>query len=107
MTILTIDAMLQIIKNTVRTVFPECQIILFGSRARQDFSEESDYDILVLIPDELKPIEKIPYRSKIRKMLLQYGIFSDILVQSYHDADVKKEIPGHIIRNALMEGSRL
>jgi len=101
------DANLLIIKETVHKVFPECQVLLFGSRARQEHTTDSDYDILVLISREMKPLEKMPYRASIRKMLLQKGIFSDILLQSYSEAEVKKEIPGHIIRSAILEGSLL
>jgi uncharacterized protein len=102
---LAMDNNLLIIKETIRQVFPECQVYLFGSRARQEHSADSDYDILVLISKEMQPLEKLPFRTRIRKMLLQKGIFSDILLQSFKEADVKKEIPGHIIRNAMLEGS--
>ena len=101
------DEKLIIIKETVRQVFPECRVYLFGSRARQDHTLDSDYDILVLIPGKMDPVEKFPYRARIRKMLLQKGIFSDILLQGYHEAEVKKEIPGHIIRSAMTEGLQI
>jgi len=65
------DQSLEIIKSTVHEVFPECRIVLFGSRARNDNSQESDYDILVLIPRQMEPIEKLPFRTIIRKKLLE------------------------------------
>ncbi|MBL7113951.1 MAG: nucleotidyltransferase domain-containing protein [Bacteroidales bacterium] len=98
------DRNIQIIKETVHSVFPECRIILFGSRAREEQSGESDYDILVLIPDSLEPLDKLPYRAEIRKKLLEKCIFSDVLLQSYTEAEVKKKLPGHIVRTALQEG---
>lgn len=101
------DKNLQIIRETIQQVFPECRIILFGSRARKDYSGESDYDILVLIPLEIAPLDKLPYRAEIRKSLLKKGIFSDILIQSYHEAETKKKLPGHIIRAAMQEGVTL
>jgi len=46
------------IKDTVLLVEPDAEVSLYGSRARGDEHEESDWDILVLIPqhptDELK-----------------------------------------------------
>ena len=35
------------------------KIVLFGSRARGDFSEKSDYDILLIEKRELTPFRKI------------------------------------------------
>ena len=36
------------IKQTVLSIDPTAEVILFGSRARGDFHEESDWDVLVL-----------------------------------------------------------
>ena len=36
------------IKNDVLDLIPDAEVILFGSRARRDFHEDSDWDILVL-----------------------------------------------------------
>ena len=36
------------IKQTVLGIDPTAEVILFGSRARGDFHEESDWDVLVL-----------------------------------------------------------
>jgi len=98
------DQNLEIIKSVVREVFPECRIVLFGSRAREDNAMDSDYDILVLIPQQMEPVEKLPYRTMIRKKLLEVGVFSDILIQGLREAEVKKKLPGHIIRSAMKEG---
>ena len=40
---------LQIVKNAVHKVDNKAEIILFGSRARGDFHEESDWDFLILL----------------------------------------------------------
>jgi hypothetical protein len=55
----------------------------------------------------MEPIEKLPFRTIIRKKLLEKGIFSDILLQSYQEAESKRTLPGHIIRTALQEGVTL
>ena len=36
------------IKTTVQEIIPDAKVFLFGSRARGDWHEESDWDILVL-----------------------------------------------------------
>ena len=42
------DAILQQVKATVRQVDPLAEVILFGSRARGDARDDSDWDFLVL-----------------------------------------------------------
>lgn len=39
---------LSIIRNAAISLFPDCKVLLFGSRARNDNSTESDYDFLVI-----------------------------------------------------------
>jgi len=46
----TADAdLLQRCKKAIRTVVPDADVILYGSRARGDAKDDSDYDILVLV----------------------------------------------------------
>jgi predicted nucleotidyltransferase len=92
-----------IIKNTVREIFPDAQVMLFGSRARGDFRPDSDYDILVITSKELIPENKMSYRTNIRKNLLSHKIFSDILIQSRSEISVKRKLTGHIIKKILDE----
>jgi len=41
------------VKNAVRQIEPSAEIILYGSRARNDFREYSDWDFLVLVDGEV------------------------------------------------------
>jgi predicted nucleotidyltransferase len=46
----TADAdLLQRCKKAIRTVVPDAEVILYGSRARGDAKDDSDYDLLVLV----------------------------------------------------------
>ena len=65
---------------------------------------DSDYDILVVIDKTLSSEEKMPFRTKIRKTLLSYGILSDILIQSEQEISQKKQLTGHIVKTILQEG---
>jgi uncharacterized protein len=40
-------------KAAIREVAPEASLILYGSRARGDAQEDSDYDLLVLVDREV------------------------------------------------------
>lgn len=100
-------ATLNIIKTTILQLFPTCKIVLFGSRARSDNQEDSDYDLMIILDKQMSPMEKIPYRTQIRKTLLQYGIFSDILIQSNTEVEQKKKLTGHIVKTIVNEGVEL
>ena len=43
------DKILDMIRTTVRNKEPDAQIILYGSRARGDCHDDSDWDIIVLL----------------------------------------------------------
>ena len=43
---------LSMIRDTIHEVEPIAQIILFGSRARGDAREDSDWDVLVIVDKE-------------------------------------------------------
>ncbi len=91
------------IKVIVHQYLPNAQVLLFGSRARNDFRKDGDYDILIVINENLSPQEKIPILTRIRKSLLQFEIRSDVLIQSKNELEKNKNLPGHIIRNILKE----
>jgi predicted nucleotidyltransferase len=68
------DAILKEIKQAVLEVDPNAEVILFGSRARGDFHEESDWDVLILV--NRKEVE-LDFKKKIRKALLQVELKFD------------------------------
>ncbi len=50
---MTREEILLAIKERILSVVPDAKIMLFGSRARGDWHEESDWDILVLTEQEV------------------------------------------------------
>ena len=58
------------IKSLVNSFLPDAQILLFGSRARGEFSLDSDYDLLVVTKETYAPRTKMNWESKIRKALV-------------------------------------
>lgn len=97
----------ELIKTTVNHFLPDAEVNLFGSRTRTDANIDSDYDILIITDHLLSPEEKLPLKTCIRKELLRSGIRTDILIQSKKEIGIKKNLPGHIIRNILKEAIRL
>ena len=43
------EEVLDLIRTTVRATEPDAQIILYGSRARGDAREDSDWDVIILL----------------------------------------------------------
>ncbi len=79
------DPTLKRIVETIVEVLDPDVIILFGSRARGDYDEKSDYDLLVL-KEGIKPEERRRLQWKVRRALLEKGLYSlcdiDVIVQS-------------------------
>ncbi len=95
---------LSIIRETVRKFIPGSKILLFGSRARKDNNNDSDYDILVITKDTIDIRKKRTLKSLMRKELAKFKIPADILIQSEKEINSKKEITGHIVKQVLQEG---
>jgi uncharacterized protein len=86
----------------VETVAPE-KIILFGSRARGEISEDSDYDILVVkdqIENEREITRKINYR--LLRENIQQAV--DVIAASKEKWDRYQRVPGYVYKKIDAEG---
>ncbi len=98
------NSSIDIIKNTILQIVPNSSIVLFGSHARNDNDQLSDFDLLV-VSDEAFDIQmKRSFRSRIRKELAKFKIPVDVIIQSQDEINTKKEIQRHIVREAIKEG---
>lgn len=92
------------IKSMVNSFLPNAQVLLFGSRARGEFSLDSDYDLLVITQETFAPRTKMNWESKIRKALVnELNMPFDVVIQSEEEVSEKKNLAGHIVYYAMKE----
>lgn len=87
----------KLIKLNIAEIDPNAQVILYGSRARGDARNDSDWDILVLT-DYLVDInrEKV-FRDHLYELELQTGEPLSIFVYSKHDWNTKQRITPYYV----------
>lgn len=95
---------IKIIRESVNEFLPDSSIFLFGSRARHDFDEDSDYDFLIVTEKVHENKEIRLLKAMIRRRLAQNRIPADIIIQNKAQLESNKKITGHIIRQVLKEG---
>ncbi len=101
------DPTLKIIKETVNLQFSNAELLLFGSRTGTEHRAESDYDLLIILDTPLDNHHRLYYQALIRKALANQNILADIIIQSKAEIEIKKKLPGHIIRSAVQQGIRV
>ncbi len=107
------DKTLQIIKKVVQDVLNRegirlHEVILFGSRARGDNLEDSDWDLLVVIEQEIVTREqRLKLSHLIRRELAEQYIPCDVLIKSKKEIDERKQVIGSVVRSAIQEGISL
>lgn len=77
------------------------QIVLFGSRARGDADEDSDYDFLVIEPTVDNRAREM---VRLRRALRPLRMAADVLVYSREEVDRWGQQPGSALYWALKEG---
>lgn len=102
------------IRNVIEKVLIQSKIaleniILFGSRAREDFNNESDYDILIIVKEDINIKEKRELRTKISVALhndIKFVPFN-IIVKSLKSYEQEKDVVNTISKVATLEGVEL
>ena len=101
---MTENALLQTATKRIREATgPELrQIILFGSRARDDSTEESDYDLLIVVDGP--PPNKRQHREALYRCLRGLGGMVEPWVVGADEFEETREIVGGIAYPAHQEG---
>ena len=80
------------------------KIILFGSRARGDFKEDSDWDFYVIIDKNLDFHKKWKIIKQIQKKILEIDEICDIIITSEKKFFEDIDNVGKILYYAVREG---
>ncbi len=102
--LLEAPALAEIVRRLVEAYRPE-RIYLFGSKARGDEGPDSDYDLLVVVPDDAEPERK---QSKLAyRVLWGTGTAADVVVWTRTAFDRRSRVPASLPATVLREGKLL
>jgi predicted nucleotidyltransferase len=92
------------IRTIVHSYLPDASVLLYGSRAKNTMNENSDYDLLIVVNNELTLNEKMQLESKIDKALVwSLDVPFDVILKDIREIERFKSVKGHIIYYALKE----
>jgi uncharacterized protein len=80
------------------------KILLFGSRARNDFQEDSDWDLHIILKNQATRDEKNDISYQIRRSLAKKHIPCDIIIRSESELESFKMHVNSVTKTALEEG---
>ena len=87
--------------------FNALQILLFGSRARGDFDNRSDWDFFVTADKELAFNERREIAGRIRWRLARAGLASDVIIRSASAVSKAQKNTGCLAYYVFKEGIEL
>ncbi len=96
----------RLIRNSVKLIDPKAEVILFGSRARGDERNDSDWDILILTDYSVDLQTERKFRDKLYDLQLETGESFSVFAYSKNDWVTKQRITP-FYQNVTHEGIRL
>ena len=97
-------ALTEIVRRLVEGYRPQ-RVYLFGSVARGDAGPDSDYDILLVVPDDALPERR---RSALSyRILWSTGAAADVLVWTASQFDSRAHVIASLPATVLREGKLL
>ncbi|MBF0428596.1 MAG: nucleotidyltransferase domain-containing protein [Magnetococcales bacterium] len=94
------------VRSIVAAVQPE-QVILFGSLARCETTEESDIDLLIVEQEGFTGRSRWRELQTIRQAISDFRISKDILLYSREEVTRWRDSLNHVVGHALREGRLL
>ena len=97
-------ALAEAVRRLVEAYQPEC-VYLFGSMARGDAGPDSDYDLLVVVPDDALPER---HRNRLAYEALRgTGTAADVLVCTASYFEDRRPLKASLPATVLREGQLL
>jgi predicted nucleotidyltransferase len=96
--------LIEILHRLVKAFQPE-RIYLFGSKARSDAGPDSDYDLMIVVPDDV-PAERRRSR-RAYQALRGTRAAADILVWTREAFDSRLHLPSSLPATIVREGKLL
>lgn len=91
----------EVVRRLAEAYQPE-RIYLFGSKARGDAGPDSDYDLMVIVPDDAPPERR---RSRLAYQVLRgTGTAADVLVWLKSNFDRRLHIVASLPATVMREG---
>jgi uncharacterized protein len=101
------NTILSKVKEAVLLLEPSAEVILYGSRARDDFREYSDWDFLVLVDGAVDTVRT----DRIRHILFEIELDTDQVISSIVRSRQEWNSPKYSVvplhKNVEREGIRL
>jgi len=95
----------EIVRRLVEGYDPE-RVYLFGSAARGEAGPDSDYDLMLVMPDDAEP-ERMRARAAYGRYLKGAGAPVDVLIMSRTAFDARSDVVGSLPETILREGRLL
>jgi predicted nucleotidyltransferase len=94
------------VKQLIEGVIPyKKEIIFFGSRAREGYGPDSDFDVLVVVHEkDVDRRELVRLQAKVKRLGAKVGLDIDVIVRDLPHAEEMKNFPGNIIHSAYQTG---
>ena len=93
----------QLIRNTISSIDPKAEVILYGSRARGDERNDSDWDILILTDYSVNLQTERKFRDKLYDLELETGEPFSVFAYSKSEWRSKQRITP-FYQNVVQEG---
>ena len=99
------DAALAFLRDRLVSRLRPRMVWLFGSRARGDARPDSDFDLLVVLPDGLP--DRAYDHGTVAEPLVACGLGYDVVPCSWAAFQADREVPGTLVSRAVGEGRLL
>jgi uncharacterized protein len=94
----------EIVRRLVEQFNP-LMVYLFGSKARGDSNDNSDYDLMVIVPDDASPDRK--QSGLAYECLWGTGVAADVIVWTKSNFERRKHVVASLPATVIREGKLL